>query len=247
VESVVDYAVGFVVAYNMARDELTDLHAALSLQAAHSVDRAELNAENERLRGMLAFERAEPRLTLEPAEVIGRYKGALIIDRGARHGITPAMCAMSPDGIVGVVTEVQPYTAYVYTLHHSECKVWAMAARTRVRGAVHGSGSEFSHVCTLQYIDLKDDVRPGDTVVTGGGAVFPSGFPIGTITDVQDTGALMKTAYVRPAVDPYRIDEVFIVVRAQASRAELTGEGVEAESAALVLPELQTIQERFAP
>jgi rod shape-determining protein MreC len=159
------------------------------------------------------------------------------------------MCAVTPDGVVGVVARVEPFQSYVYTLHHADCKVGATVRRNRVRGIVHGSGSEFSRICTMRYLDLKDDVRPGDEVVTGGGGVFPTGYPIGKITAVHGTGSLLKTAYVEPDADPYRLDEVFIVKTAVASIEELaeTAPPEAPPRSAYAMPDERPLQERFAP
>lgn len=98
----------------------------------------------------------------------------------------------------------------------------------------------------MQYVDLKDDIRPGDAIVTSGGSVFPSGYPIGTVTEVDDRGPLLKVAYVEPATDPYQVDEVFLVWRADETVAGLAGGGVSVARAAPDVADL-SLQERLAP
>ena len=225
------------------RYEVTDLSRTLT-----ALD--ELRAENERLREMLEFVRTEPRFTVEPAEVIGRsFEGALTIDRGGVHGVRDAMCVLTQDGVVGMVAKVEPFFSHVYTLHHSQCRVGAMIPRNRVRGIVHGGGSTQRPVSTMQYIDIKDDVRPGDEVVTSGGSIFPSGFPVGTVTRVEfDSESLLKTAFIEPVLDPYSLDEVFVLRAAPPSPEELTGEDGSGEDDLLyALPDNRSIQERYAP
>jgi len=226
------------------RYEVTDLSHALT-----ALD--ELRAENERLRDMLEFVRTEPRFTVEPAQVIGRsFEGALTIDRGGVHGVREAMCVLTQDGVVGMVAKVEPFFSHVYTLHHSQCRVGAMIPRNRVRGIVHGGGSTQRPVSTMQYIDIKDDVRPGDDVVTSGGSIFPSGFPIGRVTRVEfDSESLLKTAFIEPILDPYSLDEVFVLRAAPPSPEELTGEGgrTAGDVSLYALPDNRSIQERYAP
>ncbi len=224
------------------RHEVTDLTRSLT-----ALD--ELRAENERLRGMLEFARTEPRFTVEPAEVIGRsFEGALTIDRGAVHGVQEAMCVLTGDGVVGMVAKVEPFFSHVYTLHHSKCRVGAMIPRNRVRGIVHGGGSTQRPVSTMQYIDIKDDVRVGDDVVTSGGSIFPSGFPIGRVTRVEfDSESLLKTAFIEPVLDPYSLDEVFVLRAAPPSTEELTAGRGGGEDSLYALPDNRSIQERYAP
>ncbi len=244
-----DYLTGLVVAYDALRDENDFLRERFASASRRAADRAELWEQNDRLRRMIAFERTEPRLTLQPAEVIGRFEGTLIVDRGAVHGVRELMCAMSADGIVGVVRRVMPFQSYIATLHHPECNVGAVTARGRVYGRVQGTGSDLTHVCEMHYIDLKDDVRPGDRVVTCGGSVFPSGYPIGTVTDVSNRGTLVKAASIQPAADPYRIDEVFLVRKAAEDVDDLAGteETAPAFVQATDVPEDRPLQERLAP
>ena len=245
-----DYVTGLVVDYDQTRKEADMLEQELMSQVARATDYAELKAENARLRSMLEFKNSEPRLELQPAavQIIGRFEGTLILDQGSVHGVREFMCALTRDGIVGIVTKVEPFQAYVYTLHHAECKIGAMVRETGVTGVVHGSGSDFSHICRMVYIDLKDDVFPGQTVVTSGSGVFPRGYPIGTITEVHGERGLLKSAYIRPAADPYRLSEVFLIQRAQPTVEELAGpKPYDDASHAPLLPDERSLQERYAP
>ncbi len=226
---------------------------------------AMLEGETARLRDMLNFTRENPRLTLEPVSVLESYKGMLRIDRGAAHGVRPSMCVINETGVVGMVTEVADFTATVATLHHMDCRVGGMVLRNRLRaydGVVHASGNDLSRICTMEYIDMKEEVRPGDVVVTSPESLFPAGLPIGRITAVHTGGgSLWKSAEVVPAVDPYRLDEVFLVRRAvespeyysgpKADFLEMTARQQEAAGAAVAAggpaPDTRTIQERFAP
>ncbi|MCC6142187.1 MAG: hypothetical protein IT368_00115 [Candidatus Hydrogenedentes bacterium] len=108
----------------------------------------------------------------------------------------------------------------------------------------------------MEYIDLKDEVRVGDQVVTSPESLFPSGYPIGTVTAVHGTGTLWRTAEIDPAVDPYALDEVFVVTTYSSATEDLEGpppeaveETVELEADAQPPPaaDMRTIQERFAP
>jgi len=249
------YVVSFFTSYNAAFEEAETLRAELTSKLPRLVALHELEAENARLREMLEFREREPRLDLQVAtvqvKVIGRFEGALMINQGSMHGVREAMCVMTADGIVGVVAEVQPFQSFVYTLHHADCRIGAMVERTRAFGLVRGSGSDVSHICRMEYIDIKDEIRPGDLVVTSGGAVFPKGYPIGVISAIPESGgATLRTAYVRPLADPYRLDEVFLVRRAQPSPEELSGwtppEPVDPDDDA-AMPDSRTLQERYAP
>ncbi|MCP4640054.1 MAG: rod shape-determining protein MreC [bacterium] len=247
----VGYVGGLLVAYDSAIDQAADLQEALDGQVPLLAQRDELLAENDRLREVIQFERSNPKLTLIHAEVISHSGGMLIIDRGSRHGVKMFMCAMTKDGVVGVVTRVEPTLSQVATLNSADCKIGAMIRRNRVAGMVHGSGSTVSHLCAMRYIDLKDEVVEGDEVVTSGGTIYPAGYVIGRIAGPpREENALQRMAFVEPAADPYRLDEVALVMKAQTPGEELAGTPArirETVSMAHTMPDKRPIQERYAP
>ena len=226
---------------------------------------ASLEQENGRLRRLLNFTREHPQLTLEPVSVLESYKGMIRIDRGAVNGVRPSMAVITDEGVVGVVTEVADFTSTVATLHHMDCKVGAMVERNRLRaydGVVHSSGSDLTRLCTMEYIDMKEDVRVGDIVVTSPESLFPAGYLVGRVSAVHDSqGSLWKSAEITPAIDPYRLDEVFLIRRDVEDPAYLAGTrgdflaeaaAAQAASGAAVArggetPDTRTLQERFAP
>ncbi len=247
VQGAVGYVAGLVFSYNAYRTETEMARGKLAEALQQTVQRNEFMQENSRLRRMIDFVREEQRLSLEAAEVIESFKGATVtIDRGAMRGIAESMCAITENGIVGMVTRVGPFSANVVTLRNAECKVGAMIARNRVRGIVHGSGSDINPYCTMNYIDMKDDVQPGDQVVTSPESLFPTGYPIGRVAAVHETGSLWKSADVEPAVNPYRLDEIFVVRKAVPSAEELAGMPP-SEPAPTPGPDDRPLQERFAP
>ncbi len=265
-------AAGLVADYAALRAQNETLFKKVIEQQESLAGLNETRRENTRLRRMLQFEQTQPRLNLEPANVIESLQGMLTIDRGTFHGIKRSMSVVTAQGVVGVITEVFDFTSKVATLHHYECKVGAMVMRNRLRaydGVVH-AGGDSGGWCTMYYIDMKEDVRQGDLVVTSPESLFPAGYPIGTISaPPHSVESLWKWAEVTPAVDPYRLDEVFVIRRSIPSAEELAGPTEEAPPAGAVseapappLPESATIappesaaiaenalplQERYAP
>lgn len=235
------------------RKENESLRQEVALMRRALAARSEMVAENRRLRSYLGFLEREPRLLLEPARVIESLKGAITIDRGSRHGIEPFMGVITPQGVVGVVTTVADFSARVATLHHPDCKIGAMVERNRLRaydGVLHADGS-FRLICSMWYIDLQDDVRVGDRIVTSPESIFPSGYPIGTVRAVHEGETLLKHAEVEPVVDPYRLDEVFVIRAAGPRLEDYQGPPrLETRAATGNLPKEDAtvpLQERFAP
>lgn len=249
VERATDRALATAFNHDRIHREQEALRAEVVRLKAAVARRAEVDLENQRLREMLAFQRQQGRLTLEPVRVLQNAEGMLWIDRGRRHGIAPSMSVITRDGVVGIVVQVDDFTASVATIHHRDCKVGAMVMRNRLRaydGVIHPSGGDLSRVCTMEYIDLKDEVRIGDVVVTSPESLFPAGITIGTVKSVSGSGTLWRSAEIQPAVDVYRLDEVFVVRHAAPAEDELAGPPA-ALAQRLELPEARTLQERYAP
>jgi cell shape-determining protein MreC len=88
----------------------------------------------------------------------------------------------------------------------------------------------------------------GDIVVTSPESVFPAGFPVGAIVDIDSRGTLWKTADIRPAVDPYSVEEVFVVQGAVPPVTELIGETRDvATIVGQPLPDTRSLAARLAP
>lgn len=256
-------AYSFVADYNHVSQE----NKSLKLEVANLQNKTarlyELQQENRRIRSLLGFVRKEAGMDLLPVTVLESYKGLLRVEGGARSGIRVSMGVITPDGVVGVVTEVADFTSTVATIHHMDCRVGAMVLRNRLRaydGIIHPSGSDFNQLCSMEYIDMKEEVRVGDWVVTCPESQFPAGLPIGRISVVRSGEGLWKSADITPAVDPYRLDEVFIILRAvedadyvagppaALQRGSLPSDGRRATvSNAPEMPDTRTLQELYAP
>lgn len=213
-------------------------------------NRDEVLAQNARLRDLLAFRDAAPGLTFLVAPVFTSYEKTLQVGRGEFHGVQPLAGVLSPSGVVGIVSKVEPFSSYVVTLHHANCSIMAVIKRNRIHGVVVGSDFKRSHICEMRYIDAREEILVGDEVVTMGGDGFPSGRVIGHVTEVPYVeGSLFRTAYIQPAADISTLDEVVIVMKAPVSEEELRGTvtaPVNASNAPPV-PDDRSLQERFAP
>ncbi|NLU50604.1 MAG: rod shape-determining protein MreC [Syntrophomonadaceae bacterium] len=176
----------------------------------------EYRYENDRLREMLDFKRKNTEnYRLHPAEVIARspelwYK-TLTIDQGERDGITRNMVAITPQGLVGRVTAVSAHTSEVLLISDRESAVGVLVQQSRTQGLVEGLGDRN----TLKMVNIPYDaeVRPGQVVVTSGlSEIFPRGIRVGKITRIiTQPNGLLKYAFIQPAVDFDKLEEVFIV------------------------------------
>lgn len=239
------YATGAIVNYNGAKRDAEELRNELNEARLDSSRAVALERENDRLRASLQFARANPRLTLMSASILQRSKGMLTIDIGSLHGVEQSMCAITKDGIVGIVTRVEPAMSYVASLHHNDCQIVARAGNSRAWGVVQGTGSDINRICSIRYIDPLYDVQRGDEVVSAGGGIYPAELPIGRVLRVRKEGDLFQAADVQPYANPYAIEEVLLVKAAlpeTSAMAALPDEDLE-----FAMPDDRSLQERYAP
>jgi rod shape-determining protein MreC len=171
--------------------------------------------ENDRLRAMLGFRQRFP-LKTWPAEVIGypgsQIGGRMLIDAGGEDGVRVNAAVMTPDGLVGKVTEVADFTALVQTLQGNAFGVSVMIERSRVAGILRWLGPE---EWTIVGLATGEDVRVGDLVLTtGAGTVFPPNIRVGVVSRVMAQGEPNAGwCRVRPFVRFESLEEVFVVTQ----------------------------------
>lgn len=175
---------------------------------------SETEAENQRLRRLLALKQSLPLETMA-GEVIAREWGgwvrSLTVNRGRGDSVGRLTAVISPDGLVGRIVDVRPGSSIVQVLTDPASTVGAHVVRTRTPGVIEGEPRG-----TLRFKYMARDgagLQIGDMVVTSGlGGLFPGGIPIGRIRSIEDRGAaLFSYAQVTPAVDFARIDEVLLL------------------------------------
>ncbi len=250
-ERAAGYVSGFFISYHTTCRQLRQCREQLVATMPDAVAFREIQAENRRLRKLIHFQSENPALVLRPVkvEVIYEYEGILTIDQGSLQGIHEGMCAITPQGIVGVVAHVGTLESRIYTLYSPYCRIGALLQRNRAFGIVRGTGSDNrNHICRMEYIDQKDSVLVGDIVISSGGRIFPRGFPIGRITEIPEKSGVYQVAYVEPFANPRHLDEVFLVERRQVSWKERAADNpIGKSSVGVPLPDDTTLQERYAP
>ena len=173
--------------------------------------------ETQRLQGLLAM-RETSRANYLAARIVGKdatnWFKTLLIDRGSQAGLRRNLPVVAPDGLVGRVVEVTPYTAKVQLITDPVSASGGLLQRTRVTGIVSGN---LGAGLKVRYLPLLADVAVGDEVVTSGmGGVFPKGIPVGRVVAVErKSGALFQEAVLQPKVDLGRLEEVLILMEAE--------------------------------
>lgn len=183
-----------------------------------------MRAEMSRLREQaLATQRLERLLQLRgqfpyrtaAARVIGRdptaWFNTLVVDRGARDGISRNAPVATTEGLVGRVIEVTATTARVLLIADSRSAVGVLIQGSREAGVAEGRGGMTLH---LRYLSRSAPVRVGDVAVTSGlGGIFPRGLIVGRIVKLmKEESGLLQEAEVAAAAPLDRVEEVLILL-----------------------------------
>lgn len=134
------------------------------------------------------------------AQIISNSKDPLadklIINRGSHHNLQVGDAVIDQNGLIGQITQVQPFSSELTLLTHSQMVIPVMVARTGVRSLLYGNGNEVS----LRYFPVDADLQKDDVLVTSGlDSVYPVGVPVAKVTAVQRASG---TPYYRTTVLP---------------------------------------------
>ncbi|MEA3346206.1 MAG: rod shape-determining protein MreC [Chloroflexota bacterium] len=178
----------------------------------------EAEAENEELRRLLKFTRANPRQEYRAAEVIGRVIGRdpssflsyLTIDVGEEEGIETGMPVVTDRGLVGRVAEAGLSSSKVLLIIDARSSVNALFQSTRASGMVEGV---LGGGLVMKYVSQDQPVSVGDVVLTSGlGGNFPKGLVIGQVLAVHQRDVEMfQQAQVQPTVDFSCLERVLVI------------------------------------
>jgi rod shape-determining protein MreC len=199
---------------------------AMKLAVENSLLR-EVALENERLRGMLDFRDVAP-WSLIPAEVIAHpgpgIGGSVVLNVGARKGVTRDAAVVTPRGLIGKVVQVSPYTCVVQTIRGKSFGVSLTVERTRVQGILKWLEGD---VWIMDGIPTGADVWVGDlAVTTGQGGVFPAGIRTAVVSELpEEPRDQFKDVRLEPLAELQTIEEVFILVPSVGKSASQNDEG----------------------
>lgn len=175
----------------------------------------DVELENHRLREGLQFKEKlkSPLLAAHVVahDVASDYMG-IRIDKGANDGVKHGMGVLSPGGLVGRVRTVTANYSDVATLIDPTSSIDVIIQRSRTRGVLSGQSKTLT--CKMKYVDRLEDVATNDTLVsTDFGNIFPKGLLVGYVQAVApSSNGVLQSVTVKPAIDVYRLEEVFIVI-----------------------------------
>src|SRR5467141_4087577 len=179
-----------------------------------------LEGENDRLRKIIGLG-ARLRLGFIPAEALHgrgvRDETTVILSAGTRAGVSRLSPVIAPEGLVGVVDQVDPTMSHAMLWTHPDFRVSAMSPDGSAFGIAqaHLAGATGGYLLELRGVPFRATLKPGDVIVSSGwGGVWPRGIPIGTVLQEMKTSeGWARTYLLRPAVNPSDVYSVMILRR----------------------------------
>ncbi|WP_165312375.1 rod shape-determining protein MreC [Vibrio ziniensis] len=170
--------------------------------------------ENQRLRKLLGseFVRDEKKVVTEVMAVdTSPYRHQVVIDKGRTDGVYEGQPVINEKGIVGQVTFVAAHNSRVLLLIDPNNAIPVQNIRNDIRVIASGNGQ--SDEIQLEHIPTSTDINIGDMLVTSGlGGVYPEGYPVAYITDVdKDTRREFASIKAKPVVDFDRLRYLLLI------------------------------------
>jgi rod shape-determining protein MreC len=216
---------GWVADLVGAKQENKKLRKELQDLRSRAVQEQTALSDNEQLRRDLQF-RDGPRFPQGfngvATRVVGRppsaYNQEVLIAAGTSAGVRRNDPVVTPDGLVGLVTEVTSNGAQVTLLTDQQSAVSATVLESGAAGIVR-HGSSDSSALILDRVGKDAFVETGDLVITAGWrtgkleSLYPRGIPIGTVKSVgQQDVDLYKRIQVTPLVNFDSLSDVIVLV-----------------------------------
>jgi rod shape-determining protein MreC len=177
-----------------------------------------LENENERLRQLIGLG-ARVRWGFVPAEAIHgrgvRDVTTMTLTAGSNAGVRRLSPVISPEGVVGMVSNVDPTMSEAMIWTHPDFRVSAMSVDGAAFGIVqaHAASATTGYLMELRGIPFRSTLKPGTLVVSSGlGGVWPRGIPIGTVlSEVKTAEGWARTYLLKPIVSPADVGAVMIL------------------------------------
>ena len=172
-----------------AQGKEADARKALALQSERASQADTLAQENARLRSLLEL-RQTTQTPGRAAEVLydaaDPYTRKLVIDQGLTNGIAAGSPVIDEHGVVGQVTQVQPFSSEITLVIDRDLSIPVQNVRTGARSVAFGDASAHGGGLELRFMAANADLQEGDLLTPSGvDGVYPPGLPVAKIDRIE--------------------------------------------------------------
>lgn len=181
----------------------------------------EANKENVELKNLLGLQQTMSDTLIFNANVISKdssnFNNTLLINKGSNDGLAISMAVITPEGLIGRLSNVEENTSIVTLLTSQEGRnQFALKIQLDEENTVEALMESYdtdSQQYIVRLLDSTKSVEPGMKVVTSGlGEIVPSGLLVGEIETVENSPATLSVIMrVKPAVSYSNINVVMVV------------------------------------
>lgn len=216
-EKLTDFRAGFRSSSRYL-DEIASLREDIETLKEEIVDYEKIRHKLSAYEAFLEIKGENPDFTFVPAGVLMRDSTdiylSFTINKGTSDGVNVGDPVIYGKNLLGVVREITPATATVYSIFHPDVSVSAYEIRTR-----EDCYTEAENDLTKDGCIKISGLTPSTPVVTGGivctsgiGGIYPRDLIIGTVSRVVNSESdISAYALVTPEVDVSAMVDVFVI------------------------------------
>lgn len=201
------------------RKENEELKAAIEVLTATNQELTQEKYELDGLRRLYELDAKYTEYDKVAARIIAsdtnNWFYSFVVDKGSDHGIKVGMNVMAGNGLVGIVSETGKNWSRIRSIIDDNSNVSGMSIETHDTCIVSGELKlmKESGVIKVEMISMDAGFKENGEIVTSHiSDKYLQGILIGYIKDIKiDSSNMTKTAYLVPAVNFERLDEVLII------------------------------------
>lgn len=173
-----------------------------------------LEQENKKLRALLdsPVRQQGKKMIAEVMSIDSHpFRDVVVLNRGAVDGVFEGQPVIDEFGVVGQVTSVATTSSRVILISDSTHAIPVRIERNGVRALIEGSGR--INLLRANNVPHSIDVKEEDIMVTSGlGGVFPEGYPVAKVTNVEhDMSLPFSQIAAEPVAQLDRVSKVLLL------------------------------------
>lgn len=172
----------------------------------------EARLENIRLTKLLSF-RENSGLGLISARIVNKAvtgtRNTITLNVGENDSVSLNMPVITDAGLVGRIVSLSKNYAIAQVLYNKDLRITIKNQRSRVDGILVFDGVSALNVTN---VSKTADVQKGDVIITSEFSnIFPSGIPVGIVSETGNLDNLFMKIEVQPLVNFSNLENVFVL------------------------------------